>query len=61
MPASQVMKEFRKGRLRSGSKHGPVVTNIHQARAIQISEAREEGHDIPYKPRRGKKPSRSKR
>lgn len=47
MPASKVLKEFRAGKLRSGSKHGPVVTDIHQARAIQISEARKEGHDIP--------------
>jgi hypothetical protein len=48
MPASEVLAKFRKGKLHSGSKHGPVVTNPHQARAIQISEARAEGYDIPY-------------
>ena len=56
MPASQVLKKFRKGRLHSGSKKGPVVTNPKQATAIQISEARDEGYDIPKKPgKRGKK------
>lgn len=58
MPASKVMSEFHKGRLHSGSKHGPIVTNPAQARAIQISEAREEGHDIP---KRGKRPIRRNR
>ena len=48
MPASEVLKKFRKGKLHSGSKRGPVVTNPAQARAIQISEARAEGHHIPY-------------
>jgi len=47
MPASQVMKKFHAGKLHSGSKHGPKVTNPKQAKAIQISEARDEGHDIP--------------
>lgn len=47
MPASEVMKKFRKGKLHSGSKKGPVVKNPAQAKAIQISEAREEGHHIP--------------
>jgi hypothetical protein len=50
MPASQVMKKFRSGKLHSGSKKGPVVKNPAQARAIQISEARDEGHNIPKKP-----------
>lgn len=47
MPAKDVMKKFKSGKLHSGSKHGPVVTNPKQAKAIQISEARAEGHDIP--------------
>lgn len=34
----KVMKEFSKGELHSGSKHGPVVTNPRQAVAIGISE-----------------------
>jgi Family of unknown function (DUF6496) len=59
MPARLVDDKFRKGKLRSGSKKGPIVTNPRQMRAIQISEARDEGHDIPYQ--RGKKPSRTKR
>lgn len=55
MPASEVMKKYRSGKLHSGSKRGPVVRDTKQAKAIQISEARSEGHDIP------KKPSRSSR
>lgn len=49
MPASEVMKKFHKGKLHSGSKKGPVVKNLAQAKAIQISEARSEGHHIPRK------------
>jgi hypothetical protein len=59
MPASEVLKEFRQGTLRSGSKHGPVVTNPKQALAIQISEARKEGYDIPQKPPQSKSGKRS--
>jgi hypothetical protein len=56
MPASQVMSKFRRGKLHSGSKHGPRVTSEAQAKAIQISEARDEGYDIPKKGRkRGRK------
>jgi hypothetical protein len=58
MPASLVDDKFRAGKLRSGSKHGPVVTNPRQARAIQLSEARDEGYDIPEAPKRGKRPKR---
>lgn len=47
MPASQVMGKFNAGKLRSGSKTGPVVTNKKQATAIQIGEARGEGYNIP--------------
>jgi Family of unknown function (DUF6496) len=47
VPASEVLKKYRAGKLRSGSKHGPVVKSEKQARAIQISEARAEGHKIP--------------
>ncbi len=49
MPASEVLKEFKAGNLHSGSKHGPVVTNPKQAVAIQISEARKEGKNIPQR------------
>jgi len=36
----RVMKEFAHGHLHSGSKHGPLVHNPRQARAIAIAEAR---------------------
>lgn len=35
-----VMKEFKSGKLRSGSKSGPKVTNQKQAVAIALSEAK---------------------
>lgn len=35
-----VMKEFGEGKLHSGSKSGPVVTNPKQALAIGYSQAR---------------------
>lgn len=58
MPASQVLKKFRRGQLHSGSKRGPVVKSEKQARAIQISEARAEGHNIPKK--RGKRKAKKR-
>ena len=36
---SKVMTEFKKGKLHSGSKKGPEVTNQKQAIAIALSEA----------------------
>lgn len=36
----KVMTEFSQGKLHSGSKKGPVVTNPKQAVAIGYSEAR---------------------
>jgi hypothetical protein len=54
MPASEVMGKFRKGKLRSGSKHGRLVKNKKQATAIMLSEARNEGYDIPKKGQRKK-------
>lgn len=36
----KVMKEFEEGKLHSGSKMGPVVTNPKQAVAIGYSEAK---------------------
>jgi hypothetical protein len=53
MPASEIMPLFRKRQLHSGGD-GKVVTNPHQAKAIQLSYLRKEGHDIPKKPRRMK-------
>lgn len=39
----KVMHEFGEGKLHSGSKKGPMVTNPKQAIAIGISEARRKG------------------
>ena len=39
----KVMKEFSEGKLHSGSKKGPMVSNPKQAIAIGISEARKKG------------------
>lgn len=39
----KVMTEFKEGKLHSGSKKGPEVTNPKQAIAIAISEARKAG------------------
>lgn len=38
-----VMKEFKAGKLRSGSKQGPKVKNAKQAIAIAISESKPKG------------------
>ena len=35
---TKVMREFKSGKLHSGSKKGPKVTNPRQALAIAISE-----------------------
>ncbi len=45
----KVMGEFSEGKLHSGSKKGPVVSNPAQAKAIALSEAREAGAKIPKK------------
>lgn len=37
---SKVMREYKKKKLRSGSKKGPVVKSKKQALAIALSEAR---------------------
>lgn len=39
----KVMDEFGEGKLHSGSKKGPKVTNPKQAIAIAISEAKKRG------------------
>lgn len=39
----KVFKEFGKGKLHSGSKKGPVVTNQRQAVAIALSQAARRG------------------
>lgn len=48
MPASEIMKKFRKGTLHSG-KGGKIVRNKKQAKAIQLSYLRKEGRIGPRK------------
>ena len=45
----KVMEEYSEGKLHSGSKKGPEVTNRKQAVAIALSEARKSGAKIPKK------------
>ena len=45
----KVMHEMKEGKLHSGSKKGPIVTNPKQGIAIAISEARKSGANIPKK------------
>ncbi len=45
----KVMHEMKEGKLHSGSKKGPIVTNPKQGIAIAISEARKVGSKIPKK------------
>jgi hypothetical protein len=48
MPASEVMELYHEGKLHSG-RSGRIVRNPSQARAIQLSYLRKEGHHIPRK------------
>jgi Family of unknown function (DUF6496) len=41
--------EFEAGKLHSGSKEGPIVKSLAQARAIGLSEERKEGHKVAMK------------
>lgn len=43
----QTMHEFKRGELKSGS--GKKVTDPDQAKAIGLSEARDEGYKVPDK------------
>lgn len=45
----RVMTEYKQGKLHSGLKKGPMVTNAKQAIAIALSEARKKGAKIPKK------------
>ena len=49
----KVMGEFKRGKLHSGSKKGPEVTNPKQAIAIAMSEARKAGAKLPMKKAEG--------
>lgn len=44
---SKVMGEMKEGKLHSGSKTGPLVTNPKQGLAIALSEARKKGLKVP--------------
>jgi hypothetical protein len=46
---AKVMGEFKSGKLHSGSKNGPEVTNRKQATAIAMSEARKAGAKMPMR------------
>lgn len=50
----KVMEEFKEGKLHSGSKKGPKVTKVSQARAIAFSEDRK-ADGTAKKPKRKKK------
>lgn len=53
----KVMGEFKRGKLRSGSKKGPKVQGRKQAIAIGLSEARKAGESVapePLKPVKAK-------
>lgn len=45
----KVMREYKAGKLHSGSKKGPVVKNQKQAVAIAMSEARRAGEKMPVR------------
>lgn len=45
----KVMHEFKEGKLHSGSKSGPEVSDPKQAIAIALSEARKKGAKISKK------------
>ena len=55
----RAMKEMKKGKPRSG-RSGKKVTDLKQAIAIGLSEAREEGAKVPYKRSTRKKSTRKK-
>ena len=46
---AKVMREGYAGKLHSGSKKGPVVTNRAQMMAIALSESRKKGMKVPRK------------
>lgn len=51
----KVMKEFKEGKLHSGSKKGPEVTNPKQAVAIALSEERKASRGMLPKKKKVKK------
>jgi hypothetical protein len=51
MPSYEIMPDFEAGKLYRG-RNGPIVKSKKQAKAIQLSYLRKEGHDIPERPKR---------
>ena len=45
----KVLREYKEGKLHSGSKKGPEVRSRKQAIAIALNEARKKGAHIPKK------------
>ncbi len=61
MPWDEVMGKFKGGKLHSGSKHGPEVTNRKQAIAIMLHEKGEaKGGKEEYKSKAADKKEDSK-
>ena len=56
----KVIREFEEGKLRSGSKKGPVVKNRNQAVAIGISEAKRKGYKAGEKWKKSQRRPRKK-
>lgn len=48
----KAVTEMKAGKLHSGSKKGPVVTNRSQAIAIGLSQAKKAGGKVPAKPKK---------
>ena len=53
---AKVMREYKAGKLHSGSKKGPMVKNPKQAMAIALSEARKSGEKVVKKAKGGQVP-----
>jgi hypothetical protein len=51
----KVMKEYKEGKLHSGSKKGPVVKNPKQAVAIALSEEKKASYGMLPKKKKKKK------
>jgi hypothetical protein len=59
MPSSEIMQDFREGKLHSG-KGGKIVRKKKQAKAILLSYLRSEGKIGPRKDEKGKHGHRKK-
>lgn len=57
----KVIKEFEEGKLHSGSKTGPKVSNLRQAVAIGISEAKRKGYKAGEKWKKSERSLKTKK